>query len=293
MRVLILNSTSINVNGIELLCKNNGIEPSVYGEYNTIKKGLTSSLDQNDLVLVVWDKNTRNNYEVIFSTGYCIGYGKPFIIYKNNHGQQTPSCNGKAIVVSNIKELKNFILVEKDQYNSQKAIDEAKAKILDMGFELTVTDLIKTVSEGEYIALEEFLKAGFSADSYDKNSVSLLNIAIRKGHINIAEMLIKKGADVNVISGDRGNTPLMDAAAEADIKILTDLLEAGAELNLKSKSGQTALVLAVGRQAENAALALISAGADIDIKDDLGMSAKKYAELFKLEKVMEAINKRN
>ncbi len=292
MKVLILTSTRRNVNKIELLCKNNGIESSVYGE-NKKKRGLTSSLDQNDLILIVWDKNSRNNYEVIFSTGYCVGHGKLFIIYNNNSDQQTPSCNGKAIVVSNNNDLRNFILKENDQYTAQKIVNEAKEKILDMGLELTVTDLIKTVSEGEHIALEEFLKAGFSADSYDKNSVSLLNIAIRKGHANIAEILIKKGADINVVSGDRGNTPLMDAAAEADIKILTELLEAGAELDLKSKSGQTALVLAVGRQAEDAALALISAGADLNIKDDLGMSAKKYAELFKLEKVMEVINKSN
>ena len=119
-----------------------------------------------------------------------------------------------------------------------------------------------------------------------KNGVSLLNIAIRNGHIKIASILLELGANVNSISGDRGNTPLMDAAAEANIEIMRKLIKAGADLNLKSKSGQTALVLSVGRQAEEAAVLLIKAGADINIKDDLGMSARKYAELFKLNQIL-------
>jgi len=236
MKVLILNDTETKVNKIELICRMNGAESSVYRATNNRNKGLTSSLEENDLILVLWNKDSRNNYEVIFSTGYCIGHGKPFVIYTNSYGHKVPLCNGSAILVSGNKELGNFILEEKERYNTT-------------------------------------------------------NIAIRSGHINIAAMLIDKGADINTISGDRGNTSLMDAAAEADIEILTKLLDAGAELNLKSKSGQTALVLAVGRHAEDAAIALISAGADINIKDDLGMTAKKYAELFKMERVLELINK--
>jgi len=291
MKVLILAGKDRNVNKIELLCTKNGAEPSVYGQYNKIKKGLTSSLEQNDLILIVWDKNSRNNYEVIFSTGYCIGHDKPFVIYTKISGQNTPSCNGNAIVISDNNELRNYILEEKERYIAQKIVNDAKEKILNMGLELSVRDLVEAVSEGEIIALGEFLRAGFSVDSYDKNSVSLLNIAIRSGHINIAAILIDNGADINTISGDRGNTPLMDAAAEADIEILNKLIDAGAKLNLKSKSGQTALVLAVGRQAEDAAIALIASGADINIKDDLGMTAKKYAELLKMERVLELLNK--
>ena len=85
----------------------------------------------------------------------------------------------------------------------------------------------------------------------------------------------------------------MDAAAEGNTEILTRLIADGARLNVKSKSGQTALILAVGRQAEDTALTLIESGADIDIKDDLGMSAKKYAELFKLERVLSLMDKGN
>ncbi len=291
MKVLILSDTESGVNKIELMCRENGAVPSVYGKYSNKKKGLTTSLEQNDLILIIWDTDTKNNYEVIFSTGFCIGHGKPFVFYDNTFGAHSPSCNGNGVVVSGIDELGYFIRKEKERYNIQKTVNEAKEKIVDMGLDLTVRDMVETVSEGESIVFEEFLKAGFSADSYDKNSVSLLNLAIRLGHKNIAAKLIDKGADINTISGDRGNTPLMDAAAEADIEILKKLIDAGAELNLKSKSGQTALVLAVGRQAENAAIALISAGADINIKDDLGMSAKKYAELFKLDNVLELINK--
>ena len=68
-------------------------------------------------------------------------------------------------------------------------------------------------------------------------------------------------------------------------------MAAGAKLDVRSKSGQTALILAVGRQTEDIALVLIESGADIHIKDDLGMTAKKYAELFKLQHVLSFIDK--
>ncbi len=291
MKVLIIAGSERNTNKIEFLCRKYGADPSVYGEIKKRKKGLTSMLNHSDLILIVWESDSKNNYEVVFSTGYCVGCGKPFVFYNNIFGQETPSCNGNAVVISDDKELKNYILEEKERYNSQQIVNSAKEKILNMGLDLTVRDMVEAVSEGESIALGEFLKAGFSVDSYDKNSVSLLNIAIRKGHINIASKLIDNDADINTISGDRGNTPLMDAAAEADIEILNKLIGAGAKLNLQSKSGQTALVLALGRQSEDAAIALIAAGADVNIKDNLGMSAKKYAELFKMENVLELINK--
>lgn len=292
MKVLILSSpnTVRTAEKIGLLCSSSGSDSFVYDNNTDCKSGLSSCLDNNDLVLILWDDESLQRHEITFSTGYCVGKGKPFVIYRE-HKQAIPLCNGKAIALTKEEDLRVFITEEVKKNNNHKSLEAAKSRILEMGFEFSIRDLVEVISEGETVAAEQFLKAGFSSDSCDKNGVSLLNISIRNGHVKIASILIDSGADINSVSGDRGNTPIMDAAAKDLIEILTKLIWAGAELNLKSKSGQTALILAIGRQAEDAALALIESGADIDIKDDLGMSAKKYAELFKLERVLSLMNK--
>ncbi len=294
MKVLIVcNSDEIGTaESIVTTCTASGAEFFIYGSNSNCNTGLYSCLESNDLVLIIWNDESLRNNEIIFSTGYCAGKGMSFILYRENEGT-TPQCNRMAVIVSKREELKNFI-VEKVKKNTKlQKMEAAKSSIIEMGLEFSIRDLVEAVSEGEALAVEKFIIAGFPSDSCDKNGVFLLNIAVRKGHEKIVSELINNGADINIISGDRGNTPVMDAAAEGNTEILDKLISAGAKLDIRSKSGQTALILAVGRQAVNTALTLIESGADIDIKDDLGMTAKKYAELFKLEQVLSSIEEVN
>jgi len=60
-----------------------------------------------------------------------------------------------------------------------------------------------------------------------------------------------------------------------------DLIEAGAALDIQSKDGQTALIVAVGTGDTVTIEALLKAGANPDISDNLGLSARKYAALFR------------
>ena len=67
------------------------------------------------------------------------------------------------------------------------------------------------------------------------------------------------------------------------------MISAGADLDIKSSAGQTALILAVGRKKEDIASLLIKAGASVSVTDTLGMSAEKYARLFNLFSVIKLI----
>ena len=72
----------------------------------------------------------------------------------------------------------------------------------------------------------------------------------------------------------------MDAAQNGDQTLLRYLLDKGADPNLISKDGQSALVIAVGRNDADTSKALLESGADADLSDKLGLSARKYAKLF-------------
>jgi hypothetical protein len=81
----------------------------------------------------------------------------------------------------------------------------------------------------------------------------------------------------------------MDAAVAGELPLVDALLDAGAEVNLQSKNGQTALMLAVGEGQAESVRELLDRGAEIRIKDNLGMTAMKYAELFKYPAIIKML----
>ncbi|MDT8299356.1 MAG: ankyrin repeat domain-containing protein, partial [Spirochaetaceae bacterium] len=123
----------------------------------------------------------------------------------------------------------------------------------------------------------------------DSAGVPILNQAVRLGYHQLVGPLLDAGADIDSEAEDRGTTPLMDAAASGHTELILRLVDMNAELEHMSRDGQTAVILAVGNGREDAAAALIQAGANVEIKDKLGMSARKYADLYKLSRILEMI----
>ena len=59
-----------------------------------------------------------------------------------------------------------------------------------------------------------------------------------------------------------------------------------------SSDGQSILVLAVGNGNSKIVKLLLNSGADPDVKDSMGMSARDYASLFKNEELMKLMGKK-
>jgi ankyrin repeat protein len=76
--------------------------------------------------------------------------------------------------------------------------------------------------------------------SYETSDVNPLCLAISKGDIATVKQIIAYGIDVNDTT-NRGMTPLMYAAIYNQSEIAKLLLENGANLDLKDKSGTTAI----------------------------------------------------
>lgn len=146
--------------------------------------------------------------------------------------------------------------------------------------------LAQAVETGDRFLVGAYLDAGFDINREAPNHISLLGLASRKGFTNLVYVLFEAGAEINQISSDRNNSPLMDAASTGHIDIVRFFIENGADLELKSRSNQTALVLAVGNKQIECAKLLLEAGAEPDEKDSLGLSARKYAELYNMEELI-------
>jgi hypothetical protein len=186
-------------------------------------------------------------------------------------------------------EFENEVLKKQD---AARNIIKAQQSLLKMGVPTTVESLAQCVTENRVREISLFLDAGFSANSRNNAGIPLLNIAARTrtGNPEVIRFLIAAGADVNLLAEDRGTTALIDSVMAQNLDIMDDLIKAGTDLNVKDKNGQTALIVAAGASREKMVEILLKAGSDPDIPDSLGVSARKYANLFKNEVILSLFN---
>jgi ankyrin repeat protein len=98
-----------------------------------------------------------------------------------------------------------------------------------------------------------------------------------KGHLNMVNLLLDSGADVNGTGSD-GWTPLMKASWHNFPEIVNTLLTHTADVNSTNKKGETALILASEQGHEEIVEMLLKKGADVNARDNDGMTALSRAQ---------------
>ena len=100
-----------------------------------------------------------------------------------------------------------------------------------------------------------------------------LMMAALKGHQGVAQLLIERGADVN----KTGWAPLHYAATGGHVALIELLLEHHAYIDAESPNGTTPLMMAAQYGTLAAVKALLEAGADPTLKNQLGLTAEDFA----------------
>jgi ankyrin repeat protein len=108
-----------------------------------------------------------------------------------------------------------------------------------------------------------------------KRNKLFLNVA-REGKYDTLRSLIENGANVN-IRDKTGMTALMMAGEKGDIDGVTLLIGEGAHVNTKDKRGETALTHAEENNHPEIVKILLDSGADVKTKNDLGWSDLMHA----------------
>lgn len=144
-----------------------------------------------------------------------------------------------------------------------KSPEKARKELGQMGIEYSEQSFIKTVLNGDKLAVELFLAAGMNANTRDSDGRTALNSAISEGHEDIADILLQKGADVNAF-GYGGLTALMSAAGKDYPTIAKKLIKKGADINAKSDIGFTALLFAAHQSSIETIKVLINEGANVN-----------------------------
>lgn len=227
----------------------------------------------------------------LFAGGYCLALRQRTFFWEPG-SQVPPGWTGRTTSVRAIPSLLEALAVESKRWTQHLARMAAQEQLVAQGIDPTNLSFLDAVTKGDQGTCELFLQAGFSPDLADKKGVNLLCHAVRSAHLGVVRLLLDGGADVNLRSRDRDNSPVMDAAAEGHGDIVAELLARGAELSGISRNGQNALVLAIGKGAEDVAIQLLAVGGDPFVADKLGMNACQYARLLGRQAFLEEVTRR-
>jgi hypothetical protein len=231
---------------------------------------------------------------VDFLAGFSCGSHVPFLAYGEDAKKCVPEVYNFCFKILETQESLFAYLDSESAALKKKEVDretqKARNTLLEEGIPVNNNSLGQCVAEGRLDDVILFFGAGFPPDTRDKTGVPLLNIAARAGNREIAQFLIKAGAPVNLRAEDRDTSALLDSVMGKFNDIMTDLIKEGADLDIQSKDGQTALIVAVGADETEMVEALLKAGANPDISDHMGMSARRYASLFRKTELMDLFN---
>jgi ankyrin repeat protein len=137
---------------------------------------------------------------------------------------------------------------------------------------------IQSAYAGNLEEVKVLVAKGVDVDLRDQKKRTPLILAAHNGHTPIVEFLLDSGADVNAEDGD-DKTALLYASKRSFNETVALLLEKGADVNAQSrKKGVTALMLAAVAGNEELVRMLLAHGADADIKDVFGRTAKILSE---------------
>ncbi|MGE0873964.1 MAG: ankyrin repeat domain-containing protein [Burkholderiales bacterium] len=127
-------------------------------------------------------------------------------------------------------------------------------------FAQSLGELLQAVEKDDTRRVEVWLGKGLEVNSTDSAGNTILMLATRFGHRDMVRLLLARKADVRRRS-PAGDTALMMASLNGDVRIMEDLVQAGAEIN---QEGWTPLHYAAFEGKADAARYLLAKGADKD-----------------------------
>lgn len=156
--------------------------------------------------------------------------------------------------------------------------------------------LVAASSKNRWHIVEKLLKQRVNPNTYDLLHKPIM-AAARGGHLETVEMLYQKGARIDfrdMTAGAFGRTALMFAAEGRHAPVISYLITKGANVNLRTlpednprvpEGGATALMLTFQESTDeyeidkhrDAVQTLLNAGADLALKDNMGLSALDWA----------------
>ncbi|KAL3073634.1 hypothetical protein niasHT_015211 [Heterodera trifolii] len=171
-----------------------------------------------------------------------------------------------------------FLACIQGQLESAKFVVERLSANIEATFDaMGNTPLIYVSLEAKADFVRYFLARGASINRTNKRGFSALHTAVVGGSSEVCALLLEAGADVNQRQPD-GTTPLMEASQRNQLNAAKCLVEkGGADLELSSSIGHTALTYAAFSGHLDFVRYLLARGAVVNGKDIANASPLHYA----------------
>lgn len=260
-------------------------------DFVKIVKDITEST--HCIILDSYSLKNLSNYAILL--GILIGKKvKTFICtgQKYEREYEKVSLDGQTFFRC-FEELKALLQYLRNNYDLYAIADkqyESFSTLFKRGIPFNGDCFAQHIAKDDTEVCDLFLSAGMISNATTADGVPMLCIATRNECFEKVKWLLDNGADINAVSQDRGYTAVMDAVWRKNYAITEYLIQKGADLNVISSDGQSILVLAVGNGNPKIVRILLENGADPDIKDSMGMSAREYANLFKRKELIELMD---
>ena len=156
------------------------------------------------------------------------------------------------------------------------------------GFDREETPLHVASRRGHADIAQLLLEHGADGKAENSNKWTPLHYSSQYGHAEVARVLLEHGADIETRDNQDGN-PLERASAQGHVEVARLLLKHGADANTKDKRGQTPLHIVSFLGRVGAARVLLEHGADANARDvhlatplHLASELEEHMELMRL-----------
>jgi len=135
------------------------------------------------------------------------------------------------------------------------------------------------------------LQKGGNPNLKNKHGDTALHLALKYSYPEIVQMLLQKGADLDLQYKDKdGNTPLHWAVSLNYLEIVQMLLQKGVNPNLQAKDGFTTLHIAVINNRPLIVKMLLEKDTNINLQNKRGRTALDIATIFNYTEIVQMLN---
>src|SRR6266850_8141703 len=147
--------------------------------------------------------------------------------------------------------------------------EKARARLGVMNIAYSDDSFVERAAAGDSVVVRDFLQSGIKPNVTGKDGRTPLIAAAEAGRLDIVQLLLQSGAQVNATDKSKArNTPLIIASAAGQTEIVKLLLAKGADKNARdAKGGMTPLLSASVSGSRDTARLLLDSGVRVDEAD--------------------------
>ncbi len=138
------------------------------------------------------------------------------------------------------------------------------------------TALHRAAMHGYNNIAELLIKNGAKVDVQNVGGSAALHKAAEAGHVDLVELLLKNGASINLRDGE-GRTPLLRATRKKRTDVVGKLLALGADAEVSSFVGESVIGLAVKNHDASTVAVLLKNGVDLMRRMENGQTVQEFA----------------